>query len=193
MVGAPGFAAGFRRIGHGEQVVRCPAQRAVGLCGHGDQRHAETAAIGDQVAQLPGLAGFRQGQDGVLFADHAEIAMARLGGVDVIGGRAGRRHRRGDLARYMAGLADTGADDPPLHVRNTVYRCYESLINRSGQQVQPVALGFNDTASRCGGIELGHWISSGERWADRSVRSHTRTAHVRGRDVRGRSGVPRGP
>ena len=61
--------------------------------------------------QLVGLAGVRQQQHDVVGGDHAQVAVARFGGVDEECRRAGRRQCRGELARDVAGLADAGHDD----------------------------------------------------------------------------------
>ena len=55
--------------------------------------------------------GIRQQQHDVVARDHAEVAVARLGGVHEERRRAGRRQRRGELARDVAGFADAGHDD----------------------------------------------------------------------------------
>ena len=83
----PGFATGFRGWRDGEQEITGPAKRTVRLRGHRDQGHAEPAAIGDQVAKLAGFARLGQCQHGIAAGNHTEIAVARLGRVDVIGGR----------------------------------------------------------------------------------------------------------
>ena len=61
------------------------------------------------------FAGIRQGEDRVVDADHAEIAVARLGRMDELRRGAGRGQRRGDLARDMAAFADAGDDQPAAH------------------------------------------------------------------------------
>ena len=50
-----------------------------------------------------------------LGGDHAEIAVARLAGMDELRRRAGRGEGRGDLARDMAALAHAADDDAARH------------------------------------------------------------------------------
>ncbi len=66
----------------------------------------------DDVGQLARLARLGQGDHDVARADHAEVAVAGLVGVDEEGGRAGGGQGGGDLAADMAGLADPAADHP---------------------------------------------------------------------------------
>ena len=79
----------------------------------------EAAGIIDEVLHLRLLAGPRQRDDDVVRRDHAEIAMAGLGGVHEEGRRAGGGERRRDLARDMAGLAEPGDDDAALGLRGS--------------------------------------------------------------------------
>ena len=79
--------------------------------GDGDERHAEAARIEDDVAELRRLA--RPGERDITSSrrDHAEVAVARLGGMHEEGRRAGRGERRGDLGADMPALAHAGDDD----------------------------------------------------------------------------------
>ena len=75
-----------------------------------------------QRAELVGLAGVRQHQHDVVARDHAEVAVLRLGGMHEERRRAGRRERRGDLARDVPGLADAGDDDAAAAARASARR-----------------------------------------------------------------------
>ena len=66
---------------------------------HGDEGHAEALRIGDEVGELRRLAGPGQGDDHVVGLHHAEVAVAGLGRVHVMGGGAGGRQGGRDLAR----------------------------------------------------------------------------------------------
>ena len=94
--------AGLARLRQRQRDVGGLRQRGFPLCRHRDHRNAETLGIGDEVLHLRLLAGPGQRQDDVLGGDHAEIAVARLRGVNEKGGRAGRGKGRRDLAADMA-------------------------------------------------------------------------------------------
>jgi hypothetical protein len=83
-------------------------------------------------------------EDRVLAADHAEIAMARLGGVNELCGRAGRGERRRDFARHMTALADPGDDQAAADRRTHVQRAPEHPVEGSRQLLKPIDLGPND-------------------------------------------------
>ena len=97
----------------------------------------------DQAAELGRLARPGERQDHVVRGDHAEIAVAGLGGVDEEGGRAGRGEGGGDLAADMAALADA-ADD-------------HAAARRAGRGVLPVASWRSSTAPANGSAERRCW------------------------------------
>ena len=116
------------------------------LAGDRDQRDVEPARIGDDVGELGALARIRQGEHRVAGADHAEIAVARLGGMDEQRRRAGRGEGRGDLARDMAALADAGDDEPAARPRRTG-RAPRRMRRRARRELlQPVDLGADHPA-----------------------------------------------
>ena len=104
----------LERFGQGQAGIGLPGERARLIAGDGDQAEAEALGVGDEVGEFRRLARPRQGDDHVVRLDHAEVAVARLAGMDVIGGRARRREGGRDLAADMAGLAHAGDDHPPL-------------------------------------------------------------------------------
>ena len=91
-----------------------PASVELRVAGHHDERHAEPLQMRHQHDELGRLAGVGDGEHDVGARDHAEIAVARLGGMQEEGGRAGAGERRGDLAGDVAGLAHAGDDHPAL-------------------------------------------------------------------------------
>ena len=96
--------------------------------------------------------------------DHAEVAVARLAGMHVIGGRAGRGEGRGDLAADVAGLAHAGHDDPAVRGCDQIDRRRERLaeavtdgLHENGQSValaRKRSQGCGDACAR-GVIRLG--------------------------------------
>ena len=72
-----------------------------------------------QQHELVGLAGIGQHQHDVVRRDHPEVAVRRFGGMHEERRRAGRRQRRGELARDVARLADAGHDDAAAAVRGS--------------------------------------------------------------------------
>ncbi len=110
VVGARPFGQASCATGRHRHDVGLPAERAVALRGHGDQRDLEALGVGDDRGEFHALAGPGERQHHVAVLHHAEIAVARLGGMHEDRGLAGRGQRRGDLAGDMAGLADAGDD-----------------------------------------------------------------------------------
>src|SRR5262249_6686467 len=64
----------------------------------------------------------------VVGGDHAEVAMARFGGMDEERGRARTGERRRDLARNVAGFADAGHHDAPTARLDDADRLDEALV-----------------------------------------------------------------
>ena len=116
----------------------------------------EALGVGDDVGQLARLAGLGQRQDHVVRADHAEVAVAGLGGMDEEGRRAGGGEGGGDLARHVAGLAHAGADDPALR-RRTGCRPPRRR-RRPGRRPGPqrLGLGGQHPAADGDGVEFAH-------------------------------------
>ena len=111
VVGARPIGQASPTSGSSRHEVGRLGQRARRPADHADQRDREPPRVEDQVAQLGGLAGVRQRQHRVLRRDHAEVAVAGLGRMDVERRRAGRGQGRGDLARDVAALAHAGDHD----------------------------------------------------------------------------------
>src|SRR4029079_3633339 len=90
--------------------------------------------------QLVALARIRDRDDDVLGADHAQVAVTRLGGVHEVGGGAGARERGRDLARDVAGFADPGHDDAPalFAAEDQRYRGKETLIEAADERAHRV-------------------------------------------------------
>ena len=84
-------------------------QRRIGARGDRDERHAEPARVEHDVLELDGLARPGHGHHHVFRDDHAQIAVAGLGGMDEEGRGAGRRQRRRDLASDVAAQAASKA------------------------------------------------------------------------------------
>ena len=110
VVGARPFGQASCATGRQRRMSALPAERAVALRGHGDQRNLEPLGVGDDRRQFDALAGPGQRQHDVAVLHHAEVAVACLGRMHEGGGLPGRGECGGDLARDMAGLADAGDD-----------------------------------------------------------------------------------
>ena len=67
----------------------------------------------------------------VVVRDHAEVAVARLGGVHEERGRAGAREGGGDLARDVPGLADAAHDHAAAAGKDQAQRFEEPLVERA--------------------------------------------------------------
>ena len=82
--------------------------------------------------------------------------MARLAGMDVVGGRAGRSEGGRDLAGDMARLAHAGDDDPALRRRDELDGGDEGLaepvLDGAHEHLEPVALGRERSQRRGDGL-----------------------------------------
>ena len=90
------------------------ASVGVGLAGERDQLRAAALHQRHDLQQLLARAGVGDRDEHVAGLDHAEVAVARLGGVHEVRRRAGARERRGDLARDVARLAHAAHHHAPL-------------------------------------------------------------------------------
>jgi len=102
--------AGLLRHAVRQHQIGVRRQRRLGPAGHADQRHAQALQGRQDGRQLVALAGVGNRQHHVAAGDHAEVAVAGLGGVDEQRGRAGGGQGRGDLASDMAALAHAHHD-----------------------------------------------------------------------------------
>jgi hypothetical protein len=141
-------------------------ERAVGIGGEGDQPDAKAAGIADEGGELRRLARPGERDHDVLRADHAEIAVARLGRMDEMRGRAGGGEGCGELAPDMAGLAHARDDDATGGAADQRDGFGEGLAQpvREGgvKGVEPGALG-GDGAERRGA----DFVSHGGRFSTR--------------------------
>ena len=74
-------------------------------------------------------------------ADHAEIAVAGLAGMDELRRGSGRGQGGGDLAADMAALADPGNDDPPAHRRAQPDCRAKPVVEPVGQRFEAADFG----------------------------------------------------
>jgi len=72
--------------------------------------------MGDDVCQFRRFARIGKHQRHVALHHHAQIAVARLGRMYELRGRAGRCQRRRDLARHMPRLAHARHDHPAFRL-----------------------------------------------------------------------------
>ena len=105
-------------------------QDRFGPAGNRDQRDLEAPRIGDDIGQLRTFTGIRQGEDRIIEADHAEVAVACLGRMDEKGRGPGRGQRRRDLPRDMAAFAHSSDDQPAPHRRADIEREPERAVER---------------------------------------------------------------
>ena len=109
-------------------------QRRLLVAGQRDHLCTLSLEMGQQRNQFVGLAGIRQQQYDVVAGDHPEVTVIRFGGMHEKRGRAGGRERRGEFARDVAGLADTGDDHATAtaeqHSRGREKGAAEALLER---------------------------------------------------------------
>ena len=185
--------AGFLGPRQGQHHVARLGQRAVGAAGDGNQRDAHALGIGDDVAKLRRAAGIGEGNQPILRRDHAEIAMACLGGMNEQGGGSGRGERGGDLAGDMAALAHAGDNDPALDRHQQIERPANPARIETGRKRRQ-AFGLQPQNALCH-CKIGGGI------LDRTDRRHGRwspsprliTVHFRGRSALMGKNVGLGP
>ena len=107
---------------------------------------AEAAGVGDQIGELGGLAGVGKRQDRVAGTDHAEVAMACLGGVDEERRRAGGGEGCRDFTCHVAGLAHAGDHDAAGNGGQRRDGRSEIPVQGGGERGKAVALGFEHGA-----------------------------------------------
>ena len=147
---------GFRGFGQDQHDVGGMAQRAVRHGGDGDQRDRETLGVADDRSEFAGLAGLGQRHHHVVDANHAQVAMGGLGGVDEERRLAGGGQGRGDLAADVAGLADPGQHHPALGGGEGLDRPGEVLAQAGRQPGQGVGLDTQHAPAGGDGVEIAH-------------------------------------
>ena len=119
-----------------------PSVAVIEIRGMSKRRAYSTMLRSSVVSPGPG-----KREDHVVAHDHAEIAMARFGGMDEEGGRPGRGEGGGDLAADMTALADAGDDDPPgggAECRDGFGKGLgEAVVERLGEGDEAGALGLD--------------------------------------------------
>ena len=130
-------AVGTRLLDRGEDErdIRLAPKRAVRARGHGDERDGESLGVGDDIGELRRLSRPRQRQHHVAILQHAEVAVARFGGMDEHRGLAGRGQGRGDLSPDMARLAHAGDDDAARGRVNHLYGLRETHAEAVAQRL----------------------------------------------------------
>ncbi len=128
--------AGLDRRRQAQHHVGGFGEAAPFVARHRHERDAEAPAVREHVGQFRRLARVGEREDRVVPADIAEIAVARLGGMDELRRRAGRGEGRGDLARDMAALAHAGDDDAARHRRQEVDGPRECLVESGRKRLQ---------------------------------------------------------
>ena len=109
--------------------------------GDRDERHAELAERRQQLHDFGRLAALREHHDDVVRVDAAQVAVKRLGRVQEMGPRAGRRERGGDLLADEAGLAHAGDDHAALAGEQQLARPRRTIRPRRSESSQS-AFGF---------------------------------------------------
>ena len=129
--------------------VALRAKAALRAAGDADQRDGKAARIGDQIGKLRRFARVRDRKHHIIASDHPQIAVACLGRVDELRGRARACQRRGDLFGDMAGFADAGDNHPPTGRDQQVDRLTKTVVQTVGQLFKRLGFGADDAA---GGI-----------------------------------------
>lgn len=131
------IGAGLLRIGE-QQQVRGGLRQRTGFAGrYGDDRNIKAQGIIDQRVKLGGFSGFGERKDDIVHGDHAQIAMACLGGMDELGWRARGGQGGSDFTGYMAAFAHAGDNNPAFHLVEARDGLHEGLIQAVTQSREP--------------------------------------------------------
>ena len=137
-----GFAVD-RRV---EVYVGGLGERTLAVSRERDHPRALPLQVRGEHQELVGLARVRQHDDDVVRSDHAEVAVARLGGMHEECRRAGRRERRRYLPRDVAGLADARDDDSAAAREHQLDRGDEGTGEALREGADRARLGVEDVA-----------------------------------------------
>jgi hypothetical protein len=165
--------AGLARLRQHQRDIGLARQGRLRLASDRDQSDAKAPRIGQEVGELRRLARPGEGEHHIVGLDHAKIAMARLGRMHEIGGRAGRGESGGDLAPDMAGFAHAGDDDSPFRGADqgdgTLQRRAELAREGGREGIEAFSLGTEGAQRR------------GDRLAARRLRRLAETVHASAR------------
>jgi hypothetical protein len=102
-------------------------QAAPAATGHRHEGDAEPLDRRQDRAHLVALARVRDREHDILLRHHAQVAVARFGGMDEERRRAGGGERRRDLAADVTALAHAHDDDPPAAREHRLHRGDEAF------------------------------------------------------------------
>ncbi|MPN51152.1 hypothetical protein SDC9_198794 [bioreactor metagenome] len=131
-----------------EYDVRLARESRFMIAGDGDYRRAEPLEIGDERDQLLRLAAVADKITHILAADHAEVAVSALRGVQEKGRHAERGEGRRRLASHMARFAEPGHDDAAAAAAHEVRGRRHFLPHSLGGGAQRACLFKQDIFSR---------------------------------------------
>ena len=158
--------AGFLRDAHVDVDVRVAREARRGIAGQGDERYPEPLDGGHDGQDLVRLAGVRERDDRILARDHAEVAVARLAGMNEERGGSGARQGRGHLVPHVPGLAHSGHDDPARAREDDLAGAHEVFVDPGQQPAEGVDLRSDDLGSEPEEGALAHAAGRGpgEGW-----------------------------
>jgi hypothetical protein len=117
-----------------------------GIAGQADELGAAPLDEGDDAGDFRALAGVGQGDHHVVAGDHAQVAMACLGGMHEEGGGTGTGQGGGDLAADVAGFAHAGHHDPALAGQQDLHGLEEVVVDARDQPGDGRRLDFQGAA-----------------------------------------------
>ena len=132
-VGARAERACLLRDADVDVHVRVARETRRRVAGKGDERHPDPLDVGDDGQDLGRLAGVRERDDRVLARDHAEIAVARLAGMNEERGSSGARHRRRHLVSHVPRFPHSGHDHAARSFEDDLAGAGEVVVD-SGQE-----------------------------------------------------------
>ena len=144
----------------GHHDLRRAAKRTVGPAGESDDRHSRSREVRQESCDLLRLARLRQAQHDVVAAQHAKVAVHRLGRMEKVAGGAGGGERGRDLLGDEARLPNPRDDDLAGAACDHPHGPTERRVERSGHLQNGVSLGAENPTAMVehvgvGGLQLG--------------------------------------
>ena len=144
--------AGFALHAAVQHQIGITRQGGLQAAGHGDQRGAQAPQHGQDGREFAAFAAVGDGQHQVVARDHAQVAMAGLGGVHKKGGGAGGCERGSNLAAHMATFAHAHHHHTAPGLQHHVHGLGKHAIDAGRQSGQGRSLDIKGFAGQAQGL-----------------------------------------
>ena len=139
--------AGFAFDVDVENDIAVSTESGIGGAGEGDDFDGETFEEGEEVEEFVGFAAIAEGDDGIAFADDAEVSVEGILGIEDDGGGAGGIESCGDFVGDIVGFPDPDDDDFAPGVEGIVEDLdggREVVVDASEEALELIDLDFDD-------------------------------------------------